>query len=374
MSNINQNQEAEITISETTTTNVTGSTGGYLSRCNTIINTCNFPSGLKKPDLISKWLVIVRACVFSMTLTSGLIGGFLAMWAVHLTGGSIFELNWFNFVLATIAIILAHAVNNMLNDYFDFKTGIDDSDYARAMYAPHPIISGLTSERGLLSVVVLFNVIFITIALYFAVTVDIIVLVFAILGLFLSIAYVSPPFYFKKRGLGEISVFFVWGPLMIGIVFLVTYGHLVDWLLWATIPYAITVTTVIIGKHLDKYPADIQKGIHTLPVIIGEKAGRILNQILMIFFYVLIVVMVYYSILGIGVLLVFLALPRLFRTLYLHNKPKPLTPPDDWAVWPLWLVGWSFWHNKLAGGLFVVGLIINLILPTNMVLLSSLLK
>ena len=91
----------------------------------------------------------------------------------------------------------------------------------------------------------------------------------------------------------------------------------------------------------------------------------------MIVFYILITGLVYFSMLGIGVLLVFLALPRLYTTLKLHNQPKPLSPPDDWAVWPLWLVGWSFWHNKMAGGLFILGLIVNLILPTNMVYLSS---
>jgi hypothetical protein len=32
-------------------------------------------------------------------------------------------------------------------------------------------------------------------------------------------------------------------------------------------------------------------------------------------------------------------------------------------VWPLWFVSAAFYHNKLAGGMFVVGLILNLIFP-----------
>lgn len=371
MANINKNQEPDVT---SASSNLNANAPGHLKRWNTIINTCNFPENLKEPDLISKWLVIIRACVFSMTLTSGLIGGFFAMWAAYLAGSDILKLNWLNFILATFAIVLAHAVNNMLNDYFDFKTGVDDSEYARAMYAPHPIIAGLTTKRNLLLVVALFNIIFIAISLYFAYTISWYILIFAILGLFLSIAYVSPPFNFKKRGLGEASVFLVWGPLMIGMTYYVTYGQApAAWVWLATIPYAITVTTVILGKHIDKYSADIEKGVHTLPVIIGERNARYLNQLLMVLFYVIILVMVLDSMLGIGVLLVFLAIPRLITTLKLHNQPKPVTPPEDWAVWPLWLVGWSFWHNKLAGGLFVVGLIINLVLPSNWVLLSKLL-
>lgn len=368
MENINKNQETNI--SELPSINPSG----MLKRWNTVLNTCNFPQDVKKPDLITKWLVIIRACVFSMTLFSGLVGGFLAIWAAELAGMDIAKLNWINFILATFAIVLAHAVNNMLNDYFDYKTGLDDSEYARAMYAPHPIIAGLTTEKKLLSVVLLFNVIFLIISAYLAFSINNpIVFVFMILGLFLSFAYVAPPFYFKKRGLGEISVFFVWGILMTGVVFLVTYGQVNDYLelFLMTAPYAITVTTVIMGKHIDKYPADIKKGIHTLPVLVGEKLARHINQLLMISFYVLILGMVVYNILGMGVLLVFLALPRLFKAVKLHSEPKPLSPPEGWPVWPLWLVSWAFWHNKLAGGLFVLGLIINVIVGPHFSLLST---
>ena len=83
--------------------------------------------------------------------------------------------------------------------------------------------------------------------------------------------------------------------------------------------------------------------------------------------------MVFMNMLGVGVLIIVFALPRLLVTLSWHNKPKPIEPPEDWSVWPLWLVGWSFWHNKLAGGLFILGLVINLVLPTNLIYFSDIL-
>jgi hypothetical protein len=52
----------------------------------TVFNTANLPEGMTvPPDAISKWLVITRAAVFSMTVTSGLIGGLLAVGAQQLT-------------------------------------------------------------------------------------------------------------------------------------------------------------------------------------------------------------------------------------------------------------------------------------------------
>jgi len=39
-----------------------------------VIDTANLSAG-RRMDIISRWLIITRAAVFSMTATSGLIGG-----------------------------------------------------------------------------------------------------------------------------------------------------------------------------------------------------------------------------------------------------------------------------------------------------------
>ena len=37
----------------------------------------------------------------------------------------------------------------MINDYFDTAGGVDTQEYTRALYAPHPILAGMISKRGL---------------------------------------------------------------------------------------------------------------------------------------------------------------------------------------------------------------------------------
>ena len=105
---------------------------------------------------------------------------------------------------------------------------------------------------------------------------------FALAGLFISVFYVAPPLKLKHHGLGEPGVFVVWGPLMIGGTYYVTAGTLPSWMWLASIPYAIVVTTVLIGKHVDKYEQDRARGIHTLPVLLGRAASLRLNQALMV--------------------------------------------------------------------------------------------
>jgi 1,4-dihydroxy-2-naphthoate octaprenyltransferase len=327
-----------------------------LSNWKEVLDTANL-SPDKEMDTVSKWLIITRAAVFSMTATSGLIGGLLAAALAA-------RPNYLHFGLALIGLILAHAANNMINDYFDLEGGVDDDEYTRALYAPHPVLSGLLTKRQLLTAIATVNLIDALIMAYFVITVGWLTLAFALAGLFISVFYVAPPLKLKHHGLGEPGVFLVWGPLMIGGTYYVTAGQLPPAGVWlACVPYALVVTTVLIGKHIDKLELDKAKGIHTLPVMIGERPSLVLNQALMIAYYLVVLALVLTGTLGVWVLLVVFALPRLREVIKIYNQPKPSEPPENYPVWPLWFVSAAFYHNKLAGGMFVLGLILNLIPP-----------
>jgi 1,4-dihydroxy-2-naphthoate polyprenyltransferase len=319
-----------------------------------IIATGNIPEG-RTMDGVSRWLLITRACVFSMTLTSGLIGGLLA-------GATAPAPRWGLFALALVGLVVAHAANNMINDYFDTTGGVDTAEYTRALYAPHPLLSGLISKRGLIAAIAVCNLIDLTILLTLVSARGWPVAAFALAGLFVSVFYVAPPLRLKHHGLGEPGVFVVWGPLMIGGTYYVTAGTLPSWVWLASVPYAITVTTVLMGKHVDKYEQDRARGIHTLPVLLGKTVSLRLNQGLMIAFYAIVLGLVVSGRLGIGVLIVAAAIPRLRQVLKAYSEPKPATPPPGYRLWPLWYVSIAFYHNRLAGLLFVVGLAANALL------------
>jgi 1,4-dihydroxy-2-naphthoate octaprenyltransferase len=309
----------------------------------------------REMDRVSRWLIITRAAVFSMTITSGLVGGLLAAALAE-------NPNWLHFALAVIGLTLAHAANNMTNDYFDLEGGVDTDEYARAQYAPHPVLSGMISKRGLMMAILLVNLLDALIMVYFTLQTGWQVLIFALVGLFISVFYVAPPIRLKHIGLGELGVFLVWGPLMIGGTYFVTAEAMPPIGVWlACVPYALIVTTVLIGKHIDKHDADQAKGIHTLPVVIGERVSLWLNMALMVAYYLVVLALVITDVVGPWVLLIVLALPRLVRAIKIYLAPRPSEPPPDYPVWPLWYVSAAFYHNKLAGGLFVLGLILNLV-------------
>jgi len=321
------------------------------------LQTTNFKEGVE-PDPVSKWLVITRASVIPMTFFSACIGGLLAV----PSGQANFGL-WF---LCMLGLVIAHAVNNMVNDYYDHKSGVDTPDYARAQYAPHPILSGMISKRGLLIAIAIANLIDIAIAGTLTWARGYMAAAFAIAGFGISFFYVAPPLRLKHHGLGEPSVFIVWGPLMIAGTYFITTGLNPAWVWWASIPYGLLVMTVLFGKHIDKIEADTAKNIHTLPVLLGESAARRATQIMILGFYAVVVAQVAMGVLGVWTLAVLLSLPRAFQILKLFNSPRPSAPPDRWPVWPLWFVALAFGLTRQTGALFAAGLLVNAFFPISL--------
>jgi 1,4-dihydroxy-2-naphthoate octaprenyltransferase len=322
-----------------------------------VIQTCNL-SPARRLDPVSRWLLITRACVFHITVIAWLIGALLAA-----ADGPV---AWIPALVALVGLVLAHAANNMTNDYFDLSSGIDSAEYPRALYAPHPVLGGLISASGLLRTIFVVNGLDLAILIYLASIRGWEVVAFALAGLFVSVFYVAPPLKLKRRGLGELSVFLVWGPLMVGGTYLVAAGGPTFRALLCSLPYACLVMTALVGKHLDKLEDDVSRGIRTLPVILGAPAAMRLNRVLMIAFYVIVVALIAAKLLGVWLLLVFLALPRLRGALKAYAAPKPAVPPPDFPVWPLWYVAWAFYLTRRTGALFVLGLTLDWLFPLDL--------
>jgi len=307
-------------------------------------------------DLVSRGLLIARASLIPLTITSGAIGGLLAVGNPNA--------RWGCFAVALFALILAHAATNMINDFLDLESGIDLDEYRRVQYAPHPILSGLISKTGLIVAIALADLLVLGSILYLTEIQGWPVAAFALLGLFVGVGYVAPPIQLKQRGFGEPAVALVWGPLMVGGTYFATTGSLEPWVLVASLPYALLVTAVLIGKHIDKIDLDSARGIETLPVRMGADRALFLNQQLMVLFFVFVICLVLVGRVGVWALLVIAAARQLWRALKTYSKPRPESPPPGFPYWPLWYVVPAFALARLAGALFVFALILDAIFPT----------
>ncbi len=303
-------------------------------------------------DIISKWLISTRAAVFVMTFLSACIAGILA-----------FQQGKFNFLywlLVSIGLVFAHATNNLINDYVDYSKGVDQENYYRSQYGPQPLVHGLLTKRQVLNYILVTGSIALSAGLALVFLRGELTWLFLLLGAFFLVFYTFPLKYF---GLGEITVLIVWGPLMIGGGYYVIAGNW-DWnVVIASLPYALGVTGVLFGKHIDKYEMDKKKRIYTLPVLLGERLARYTVVGMLVLQYISVIYLTIIQFFTPVLLIVLLAIKSFMEVMPIFRHPKPdQKPPDFPDVWPNYFVAAAFVHNRSFGILYLLGLILNAIL------------
>lgn len=305
-------------------------------------------------DVISKWMISSRAVVLIMTFISASIAGILSLRDGNFNLG-----RW---LVLSIGLIMAHATNNLLNDFVDYTKGVDQDNYYRAQYGPQPLVHGLLTRRQILIYASISGLIAILCGALLVYLQDGFTWVFLVLGAFFVLFYTWP---LKYYALGEIAVLIVWGPLMIGGGYYAISGSW-NWnILIASLPYALGVTGVIFGKHIDKYEMDRERRIFTLPVVLGERTSRTIVVAMFVLQYLAVIYLVIAGFFSPVLLVVLLSLRILFQILPMFRKPRPEEKPENYPdVWPNYFVAGAFVHNRRFGLLYLVGLILDTLIKT----------
>jgi 1,4-dihydroxy-2-naphthoate octaprenyltransferase len=307
-----------------------------------------------KLDVVSRWLIATRAAVLIMTFLSAALAGIFALRA------GVFELvPW---LALAIGLIMAHAANNIFNDFTDFVRGVDKDNYFRTVYGAQPIASGLMTRRQHLTYFAATSLLALAAGIYLLYINhwDRGILLLIGLGAVFVLFYTWP---LKYLALGEASVLLVWGPLMIGGGYYVLAHHW-DWnVVLGGLPYVLGVTTVIFGKHIDKISIDRDKRIFTLPVLIGERLSRYIVIAMLILPYLITAYLVGIRFFTPVLIIVLLALPTLLATIRPFRRPKPAERPDGFpdgqGGWPLYFAPLAFINNRSFGTRFLLAVILD---------------
>src|SRR5207237_3225832 len=157
-------------------------------------------------DPLSRWLSLGRVSVVVMSAISAIIGGLLA------ARDDVFDLPLL--ILVALGLILAHTGSNLVNDFWDYRHGIDSPDSPRVNYGPHPFSGEGRSLREFMLVTGLILATATGIGVALVIASGVWVLAFALSGALLLLFYSGGPYPLRYIGLGEIAVFVIWGPLM----------------------------------------------------------------------------------------------------------------------------------------------------------------
>jgi len=266
-------------------------------------------------SIYQKWFLAARPWSFTMTAVSVSVGSVMGA----MEGG----FSWGFYLITLAGVIAMHGAANLLNDYYDVRSGVDTLEVSTAQYRPHPLVEGELSLNEVLTEAACFFVLAAGIGIFLAATKGWMILTLALIGAFAGVFYTAPPFKYKYKALGEFSVFMMWGPLMVEGAYFVQRQTLSLDALWVSLPFGVLVALVLFANNLRDTADDEGKGIRTLSIITGPRKGIWVYIALVACAYASVVVMAFTGPLNLWSLMVLISLPLFFSLLrkMIHNPP-----------------------------------------------------
>jgi 1,4-dihydroxy-2-naphthoate octaprenyltransferase len=261
------------------------------------------------------WFLASRPWSFAMTAISVSVGSALAA----LDG----PFDWTLGLLALLSAVLLHAATNLINDYYDVVNGIDTVQSATAQYRPHPLVEGRIALAHVRRAAYGLFFLAAVIGIYLTLVCGAMVFAIGLVGLLAGLTYTAPPLKYKYVALGEVSVFLMWGPLMVEGAYYVQRQVLSLQAFWVSLPFGILVALVLLANNIRDIDHDRRRGIRTLAILLGRRLGMNAYLALMVLAYAGILILALTGVLTMWVLIIFVSLPLAIRLLRQMTQAVP---------------------------------------------------
>jgi 1,4-dihydroxy-2-naphthoate polyprenyltransferase len=227
-----------------------------------------------------------------------------------------FSLSLPKLIFGLSGVIFAHLSANLLNDYYDYKSGADNQTPKVSSFfgGSRAIQDGLFSDKEILRLSLLF--LFLAFSCLLAVlilTFDFTLLIFTVAALFLAVQYTAPPLKLAYRLMGEFTIFLLFGLGLVMGSFYLFSGVFDKGSFLIALPVSFLIAAVIISNQVPDFNSDIKVGKKNLLSFVGVDNTYILYGFLILFsfgFLLLNIVMgnlsIYAALAG---LIYFLAIP-----------------------------------------------------------------
>ena len=230
--------------------------------------------------MISVWLRVIRVRFLLASIIAVSVG--LALhWSQN---GSI---DYLDIILTFAGVLALHASVDLLNDYWDFKRGIDTKTTRTKMSGGTGVLpEGLLKPSSVYRAGVIFLIIGSLIGSYFVITNGILI------AIILGFAILSIYFYSTKivdSGLGEFFVAVKGSMIVIGTFFIQSGEVTVESILAGIIIGTLSSLVLFIASFPD-HDADKSKGRKTLVIIVGKKKAIKLFWLFPLVSYVIILI------------------------------------------------------------------------------------
>lgn len=181
--------------------------------------------------------------------------------------------NWSVLAASLAGAALLHLAGNLINDYYDYLSGVDRKVEGDEGRPGRLIVRGELTPAQVLHLGLFCLAAVVPLTVYLVWQVGLGLLGFAAAAVIALYAYTGPPLRLKYHALGEAVIFVVFGPLlMLGAAFAQT-GQLEWRVLLLSLPAGLAITAILTGNNFRDEQEDRSAGIRTIAGVLGRRGA-----------------------------------------------------------------------------------------------------
>jgi len=235
---------------------------------------------------MKKWLMIIRAPFLPLSIVLAFLGASIA-WYESREVGATFDFNLGYALLAGVGILLAHISVDVLNEYFDYRSGID----LRTQRTPFSggsgaLPAGLITPRQALCLGVGALVVIVPLGIFFVLTKGWALLPLLLVAAALIVLYTP---LILKMGWPEWAPGAGMGSLPILGAYFVHAGAFDPAVIIAAIPSGILVHNLLLLNEFPDVEADATANRRTMPIFLGKRRASLVYSALTVLVYLWII-------------------------------------------------------------------------------------
>lgn len=217
------------------------------------------------------WFTVTRYWSFPVS-TMPVLATFAYLFSENLLPGGFKP--YLVFILCLLGVVVLHSAGNVLSDWFDYKSGVDNEN---AFAVPNLVFHHFEPKEYLNFSIILF-VVGVLIGVCIALLSGPVLWIIGGVGVLLTILYS----FLKYHALGDLDIFIIFGVLpVIGTAYAVT--GVLHWdALVLSLPIGIITVSVLHANNTLDTVSDGAAGIKTFAMLIGGKASSILYSVYMV--------------------------------------------------------------------------------------------
>ena len=294
--------------------------------------------------MISTWLRVIRVRFLLASVVAVSAGVAITWWQT----GSI---TLFDTILTMAGVLCLHASVDLLNDYWDFKRGIDTTTQRTKMSGGSGVLpDGLLKPAQVYVAGIIFLTIGASIGIYFVATDGIII------GIILAFAIISIYFYSTKLvnwGLAEVFVTIKGTMIVVGTYFVQTQ-QITEHVVLCGIIVGVLSSLVLFITSFPDYDADKAKGRKTLVISLGKQNSCSILWVFPGIAYGITITAVISEIFPVSCLIILATIPLIIKSgRKLKQNYEELT-----NLIPA--MSSTLYFSRITGALLVVGFLVNI--------------